>query len=127
MGTKAQAQTMQGMPQPSPIILRLADALDSQLELPSAGFPNIGSKGHMEGTCKPCAFYWRQDGCQNGCHCNFCHVCEPGERRRRKKEKKHLGLNAIALFPQKLQGLQVGRPTSLQLSCIPCNDVACIR
>jgi hypothetical protein len=26
-------------------------------------------------------------GCNNGASCPFCHLCEPGERVRRKKEK----------------------------------------
>jgi hypothetical protein len=45
-----------------------------------------GSTLHQWGTCKPCAFYLK-DNCENGASCIFCHLCEPGEKKRRKKER----------------------------------------
>jgi hypothetical protein len=45
-----------------------------------------GSAGHAVGRCKPCAFL-HTVGCANGTACQFCHLCEPGEKRRRRKEK----------------------------------------
>jgi hypothetical protein len=54
------------------------------------GLWSIGSADHELGTCKPCAFLWKdvkQPGCQNGQDCVFCHLCPPGEVKRRKKEK----------------------------------------
>jgi hypothetical protein len=48
--------------------------------------PSQGSSLHKWGACKPCAFVAR-DGCQNGKDCPFCHLCEPGEKKRRKKER----------------------------------------
>jgi hypothetical protein len=37
--------------------------------------------------CKPCAWYHHSRGCQRGSDCEFCHLCPPGEIKRRKKEK----------------------------------------
>merc|ERR1712093_63366 len=54
------------------------------------GLWSIGSAAHESGTCKPCAFLWKdlkKPGCQNGQECVFCHLCPPGEVKRRKKEK----------------------------------------
>jgi hypothetical protein len=54
------------------------------------GLWSIGSAAHETGTCKPCAFLWKdlkKPGCQNGRECVFCHLCPPGEVKRRKKEK----------------------------------------
>jgi hypothetical protein len=48
-----------------------------------------GSALHAVGACKPCAFVF-QDGCANGTDCEFCHLCDPGERKRRKKERRKL-------------------------------------
>jgi hypothetical protein len=48
--------------------------------------PSKGSQLHLWGACKPCAFFIK-DGCANGDDCHFCHLCEPGEKKRRKKER----------------------------------------
>merc|ERR1712129_596789 len=48
-----------------------------------------GSALHSVGACKPCAFVF-QDGCANGTECEFCHLCNPGERKRRKKARRKL-------------------------------------
>jgi len=49
-------------------------------------FPTIGSAGHFTGHCKPCAFVGTK-GCTSGYECTFCHLCAPGEKKRRKREK----------------------------------------
>lgn len=54
----------------------------SSLELPTKG-----SALHRAGTCKPCAFVFK-GGCQSGVDCKFCHLCQPGEKKRRKKDWK---------------------------------------
>jgi hypothetical protein len=57
----------------------------------SLGLWSVGSVGHEYGNCKPCAFLWKdplQPGCQNGRDCTFCHLCPPGEVKRRKTDKK---------------------------------------
>jgi len=48
---------------------------------------SMGSVGHALGKCKPCAFFHKEQGCQDGEACNFCHLCKPGEKKRRQKEK----------------------------------------
>lgn len=48
--------------------------------------PSVGSANHGSGECKPCAFLHTK-GCQNGSQCQFCHLCAPGEKKRRRKEK----------------------------------------
>uniref|UniRef100_A0A7S4R8J5 C3H1-type domain-containing protein n=1 Tax=Alexandrium monilatum TaxID=311494 RepID=A0A7S4R8J5_9DINO len=54
--------------------------------LGSPELPTIGSAGHAVGRCKPCAFVYSV-GCKDGVACQFCHLCEPGEKKRRRKEK----------------------------------------
>jgi len=56
-------------------------------ELGSEELPTRGSQSHQTGICKPCAFVWKAGGCANGVECPFCHLCLPGERRRRKKQR----------------------------------------
>jgi len=54
------------------------------------GLWSVGSAAHEIGTCKPCAFLWKdpkQPGCSNGRECTFCHLCPPGEVKARKKQK----------------------------------------
>lgn len=62
----------------NPVILNLSDGL---------GIMSIGSATHDLGQCTPCAFLWKGDGCTKGQSCGFCHLCPPGEVKRRKKEK----------------------------------------
>jgi hypothetical protein len=62
---------------------------DELPQLGSADLPSVGSLGHYVHRCKPCAFFHKM-GCENGVQCNFCHLCEPGEKKRRRKEKKEM-------------------------------------
>lgn len=48
---------------------------------------NIGSQYHSMGHCKPCAFFHTK-GCESGDDCIFCHECDPGEKKLRRKEKQ---------------------------------------
>lgn len=48
---------------------------------------SIGSKHHDQGRCKPCAWVWKASGCVNGQRCEFCHTCELGQMKVRKKER----------------------------------------
>jgi len=79
-------------------VLRLAEAL----ALPEVGdpeMPTVGSAQHDSGRCKPCAFVWKEVGCNSGVNCLYCHICGPNERRRRKKQQRgshHLGLGSAA-------------------------------
>merc|ERR1719454_644713 len=49
--------------------------------------PSIGSLGHSQGTCKPCA-YFHKGGCGNGTDCPFCHLCAAGTIEQRRRTKK---------------------------------------
>jgi len=80
----------------APAVLRLADVL-RRPDLGSAELPTVGSEGHHAGRCRPCAFVWKEAGCGNGTECPFCHLCDAGERRRRKKERKAHWHGAVAL------------------------------
>mmetsp|Transcript_9319 Transcript_9319/g.26575 ORF Transcript_9319/g.26575 Transcript_9319/m.26575 type:complete len:350 (-) Transcript_9319:112-1161(-) len=70
------------------------EAADAALWMPpcagaehaAAELPSIGSSGHAAGTCKPCAFLHTK-GCDNGSECQFCHLCDAQEKKRRHKEK----------------------------------------
>jgi len=46
-----------------------------------------GSALHSTGKCKPCAFVHQPVGCADGSLCAFCHVCAPGEKKRRQRTK----------------------------------------
>eukprot|EP00927_Polykrikos_kofoidii_P035049 TRINITY_DN2962_c0_g1_i4.p1 TRINITY_DN2962_c0_g1~~TRINITY_DN2962_c0_g1_i4.p1 ORF type:complete len:448 (-),score=92.14 TRINITY_DN2962_c0_g1_i4:262-1533(-) len=57
----------------------------SSLEkLRSPEVPSIGSVNHLNGNCKPCAFSASSE-CTKGADCKFCHLCEVGEKQRRRK------------------------------------------
>lgn len=57
------------------------------VDLHSGQLPSLGSALHSNGLCKPCAFLHTK-GCENQTTCNFCHLCEPGEKKRRQKHKR---------------------------------------
>jgi len=49
--------------------------------------PSRGSDLHAAGKCRPCAWFWKEQGCQNAEACGYCHLCPQGELRNRKKSK----------------------------------------
>eukprot|EP00930_Biecheleria_cincta_P078423 TRINITY_DN65883_c0_g1_i1.p1 TRINITY_DN65883_c0_g1~~TRINITY_DN65883_c0_g1_i1.p1 ORF type:complete len:270 (-),score=48.82 TRINITY_DN65883_c0_g1_i1:233-1042(-) len=49
---------------------------------------SMGSALHDSGQCKPCAWYWRPQGCFNFAGCAHCHMCGPDALKKRKKVKK---------------------------------------
>jgi len=49
---------------------------------------SVGSANHATGQCRPCAWFWKPGGCQNGKECLHCHLCPPGELQRKKKERQ---------------------------------------
>lgn len=72
-------------PPPQAPQLRIAESLpETRLGTPEV--PTVGSLGHYLGTCKPCAFLFTK-GCGSGVDCTFCHLCPPGEKKRRQKIK----------------------------------------
>eukprot|EP00927_Polykrikos_kofoidii_P051681 TRINITY_DN45470_c0_g1_i1.p1 TRINITY_DN45470_c0_g1~~TRINITY_DN45470_c0_g1_i1.p1 ORF type:complete len:185 (-),score=25.88 TRINITY_DN45470_c0_g1_i1:34-588(-) len=48
---------------------------------------SVGAIGHAAGTCRPCAWHWRPQGCQNGFECKFCHSCTDGTLKRKRYAK----------------------------------------
>jgi hypothetical protein len=62
-------------------------ALDQLPFLGSPALPTRGSAMHHFGDCKPCAYAFHK-GCGNGVDCQFCHLCPPGELKRRQKVKR---------------------------------------
>lgn len=50
--------------------------------------PSIGSRLHGSNLCKPCAWFWKKEGCLNGAECRHCHSCTYGELTRRKSENR---------------------------------------
>lgn len=84
-------------PKLNPPVLSLAEALANsgpgsihgpEVFPPASGMPSRGSALHSWGSCRPCAFFY-QEGCNNKQDCEFCHLCDPGERKRRKKERRN--------------------------------------
>eukprot|EP00397_Hematodinium_sp_SG-2012_P032602 GEMP01034723.1.p1 GENE.GEMP01034723.1~~GEMP01034723.1.p1 ORF type:complete len:365 (+),score=100.21 GEMP01034723.1:234-1328(+) len=61
--------------------------------------------------CKPCAFFHRDEGCQNADSCDFCHLCPPGEIKRRKKEKALHKKQEALLRKRQQPGVPVSRRT----------------
>jgi len=57
-------------------------ALDAREPLMSAG-----SALHELGECRPCAWYWRPQGCENGQDCRHCHLCPQGALKERRRSK----------------------------------------
>lgn len=61
------------------------------LELTSASHAqdllSVGSALHSTGGCRPCAWFWKEVGCQNGASCSYCHLCSEGALKAKKKSK----------------------------------------
>jgi len=45
---------------------------------------SVGSVLHGTGSCRPCAWFWKVGGCQNGRECRHCHLCPQGELKARR-------------------------------------------
>mmetsp|Transcript_67399 Transcript_67399/g.197922 ORF Transcript_67399/g.197922 Transcript_67399/m.197922 type:complete len:420 (+) Transcript_67399:178-1437(+) len=50
-----------------------------------------GSEIHGTGDCRPCAWFWKPQGCKNAENCEHCHACPEGALKARKKQKKGKG------------------------------------
>jgi hypothetical protein len=67
-------------------VLRLAEALPPP-ELGTPALPSIGSLLHHKKDCKPCTFFHTR-GCENAENCEFCHLCGPGEKKKRLRQQR---------------------------------------
>jgi len=91
LGGSTRAQTVDEAPQPFTGSSQLSEtsrppaADDTQPVIGSAEVPSRGSALHAWGACKPCAFI-ANGVCRSDVNCQFCHLCEPGEKKRRRKE-----------------------------------------
>jgi hypothetical protein len=60
-----------------------------------------GSLGHNFGRCRPCAWFYKDSsGCRNGSSCRYCHLCPPGELKRRKRDKWDTQRPLLSSFPE---------------------------
>jgi hypothetical protein len=62
---------------------------------------------HSFGQCKPCAWFWRPQGCKNGDDCGYCHLCPEGALKARKKNKI-AAMRMGALTPMKTESQKGG-------------------
>jgi hypothetical protein len=73
---------------------------------------------HARGTCKPCAWFWKPSGCQNGRDCIYCHLCSEGELKARKKSK-HTAMRLGLVTPKALPNAEQEARYALKLAaCI---------
>lgn len=90
----------------SPLALNLAQLLDEDDTKPTDPFmmgegaddaahifPSEGSKLHGSGFCRPCAWFWKPKGCENGYACRHCHLCPQEEIKNRRKAKQMMMQN----------------------------------
>mmetsp|Transcript_34428 Transcript_34428/g.106911 ORF Transcript_34428/g.106911 Transcript_34428/m.106911 type:complete len:485 (-) Transcript_34428:320-1774(-) len=49
------------------------------------GIPSVGSVGHYQGACRPCAHNWKPNGCSKGRSCTFCHTCGEKDFQRKRQ------------------------------------------
>jgi len=91
LGGSTRAETLVDPPQHTTGSGRFSDAsrpAETPTDEPVVGskeLPSRGSALHKWGACKPCAFVGN-GVCRNDVNCQFCHLCEPGEKKRRRKE-----------------------------------------
>ena len=104
-------------PMPSPECDEAEAEEESGLSLPS-----VGSAHHKLGSCQPCAWFWKPQGCLNGAACLRCHLCPAGEIKRRKGELKQKKAQAAegASIDDAATELCDGGPTVPPPSSAPC-------
>jgi hypothetical protein len=104
---------------------------DALLQPP--GIWSLGSAAHASGTCKPCAWMYKEgeNGCRNGVQCEYCHLCPPGEVKKRKRDKliqrlartipkKSAEQKAGASTVAAISAAMLAGPQSLPLASEPC-------
>lgn len=88
-----------------PVPVKLAQVL-KEPEVGTPEVPTLGSRNHRLGTCRPCAFFHTK-GCQSGMACEFCHLCDAGEKKRRAKQR--------AVFRKGMELLEAPQPLAVGL------------
>eukprot|EP00931_Biecheleriopsis_adriatica_P057450 TRINITY_DN34076_c0_g2_i1.p1 TRINITY_DN34076_c0_g2~~TRINITY_DN34076_c0_g2_i1.p1 ORF type:complete len:209 (+),score=32.10 TRINITY_DN34076_c0_g2_i1:41-667(+) len=74
-----------------PVFIPTPSTVTPDVTPPLTPKANVSARMEMEhfaGTCKPCAYLRKADGCRRGRDCDFCHLCPGNEIKKRKKEKK---------------------------------------
>merc|ERR1712007_5604 len=65
------------------------------VELPSDGFPSVGSVHHEEGACRPCFYVFSDIGCGSGQACDFCRIPHARKNRGRPCKAKRLRFQKV--------------------------------
>jgi len=84
--------------------------------LTSLSLPSTGSALHNFGKCRPCAWFWKSQGCLNGQACGHCHLCPEGELKVRKRVKE-TAMRIGALLPAR-RGLDSRSPRIVKIAPI---------
>ncbi|CAJ1359474.1 unnamed protein product [Effrenium voratum] len=71
----------------SDLEMRCKEILDGIPKDEAGRLTSFGSSAHGQGTCKPCA-YWFKGCCQNGVACHNCHFIHEGQRPKRLRPKQ---------------------------------------
>jgi len=71
--------------QPSASEIENCAEVQTSLPKPQPKLQSVGSALHGSGSCKPCAWFYKREGCANGAECRHCHLCPMEEIRRRRK------------------------------------------
>jgi len=85
---------------------------------PPAGMPSHGSALHLVKGCRPCAWFWKETGCQNGEDCWHCHLCPESALKDRKRIKHNLKVRAAAVLKQAATLQQAPAAAAVGL-CLP--------
>jgi len=88
------------------------------VELANATTPFLsGSMLHGTGACRPCAWFWKADGCKNGQACQYCHLCPKSELKEKRKAK--VAALRVGALERAADRSDLKAPRSLKLSaCI---------
>lgn len=86
------------------------NATPPQVEACRESLVSIGSVAHGQGNCRPCAWFWKAGGCENGAECRHCHLCPEDEIKRRRQVKVAERKKLLACFenPRLHQDVAVG-------------------
>merc|ERR1712087_609260 len=80
--------------------------------LPPVSTPSHGSMLHGTGSCKPCAWFWKTNGCKNGQACQYCHLCPKSELKEKRKAK--VAALRIGALERAADGSDLRAPRSLK-------------